>query len=230
MALAVAENVTAGSAGATNIVLTLSSAPENDLLVSTCMTKSATLTNPTGFTTAVEVLNGGNADILRQAYKVAGASEDTTPEWTGINSGDGAAASCRRITGAATASPLDQTASDGYTAAQTSQVTGTTGTLAQADEIAIGAAGLRESVTSSSVDSSFVGLNHYEDPGIGNIVTMLDAHKIVAATTAISATFSWTGSAGTMGLVATYKAIVAIAATPIPFRGSFGRRRSRYGF
>ena len=207
MALAVAENVVAGtSSNVTELALTLSSAPENDLLVSNCMTRSSTLTNPTGFTTAIEELNAGNADILRQAYKVAGASESTTPTWTNVNSGDGTAASCRRITGAATSSPLDKTATDGVTAAQTSQASGTTATLSQADEIAVAAAGLREDGTSASVDSSFVGLNDQAGTGAGgiNLVNLLDAHLIVAATTAVSCTFSWTGSATTMGLIATY--------------------------
>lgn len=219
MALAFVQSASAGKGTAgTSCTATLGAGPtQNNLLIASLFTKGVAATNPTGFTTAIEVVNSTNDDRLRLTYKVAGAGESASIGFTGLSSGAGteSAVGVMEFSGNATSSPLDQTASTGFTAAVETLSSGTTGTLAQAAEVACAAFGLRNNVvTSPSLDNSYT-LRSHQAGGTGTATaTIIDGYRITAATTAQDTDASWTTAAGAMGVIATFKELIAGGAVP----------------
>lgn len=212
MALAIVQDTTAGQAGggATTIVLTLGAGPtQNNLLVSPMFTRSGTATNPTGYTTDVEIVNATEDDRLRITSHIAGASESSTVTWTGFEASGagntGSAASLYEVSGAATSSPFDKSASTGRTASASSLSSGTTATLAQAAEICFVAWGIRLDVVSPSVDNGYTLQHDTPNTDVASAANLLDGYRIVAATTAQTSTLSWTFPETAMGAIATYK-------------------------
>lgn len=206
MAIAVVQSKQGNvSDNATSISATLDSAiTEGNLLTVDCFTRSTTLTNPSGFTTDVNVVNSTELDVARIASKVAGASESTTITITQSPS-DVGAIFVREISDQAS-SALDKTASTGRTTGATTISSGTTATLSQADEICLAICGLREDTSAESVDNSYTldAVTHSATPG-GTDAILLSASRIVAATTAQQTDFSWTVSTTAIAAIATYK-------------------------
>jgi hypothetical protein len=111
------------------------------------------------------------------------------------------------------ASLLDTSAFDVGTSptgasAQISRTTGTSATLAQADELVIAVLMVNNAVTSPSIDSGFT---------LGPVTArMISAYKVVAATTPVSGLFQWTGSVFANAGLATFKGAVGVNATAAP--------------
>ena len=207
--LAVDETVAVGSTGTpTDIAGTFASAPEqNDLISAVVMTRSSTLTNPSGYTTDLEVLNAVETDILRFTYKVAGASESDTVTFTGMSGSDGSALHLREISGGATASVEDAEGSTGRTTGVTSLASGDAVT-GNADDILIAGVAIRNAITNPSVTNSFVNLQHSAG-NAGLEATLLTAERIVAATGTYNTTASWTNSVTAWAGIVSYKAAAA---------------------
>jgi len=124
------------------------------------------------------------------------------------------------FSGMATASVLDvSTSSKTDNSDITSQVTGTTGTTAQADELIIIGLALATTVGSSDVTftnpvSGFTSLNVV--PNDLTDIGTFHAYKIVAATGTQAATFNWVAHEANMGAhaaIAAFKAAAAGGAT-----------------
>ena len=208
--LTVEQNKSANIRNSTSISATFDTAPTQDnLLVAVLSTRAASATNPSGWSTAIDVVNGVNNDLLRIAYKVAGASESSTVTFT-LGAADQSALGIFEVSGNATSSPLDLTASTGRQNNVTSISSGTTATTTQADEILFVGYYMRETITSPSLDNSFT-LVHHEATSGGQDITVVDGHRIVSATGAYESTASWTTSRVAMGAIATFKAAGAAA-------------------
>lgn len=206
MALAFVQRVDNAATAPTTLTIDIVTPTQNNLLVSTMFTRNdAGATNPTGFTTAMSVVNATNSDTARIAYKVAGASE-ADPAWT-FSGGDRTVAACYEFSGNDTGSPLDQTDDTAYVSTGTACTCGPTGTLSQADEVCVALVGIRDTITGPSWDNSYtLGTNRATTVADGADATLIDAYRIVAATTAQQSQASWTTSRGNMGLIATFKA------------------------
>lgn len=101
----------------------------------------------------------------------------------------------------------DKAVSSAFTSGVTSQATGTTGTLAQADEIAVASVMINNTSGGAEAwDSGFT---------IGPITTRTwTGHLVTAATTALNPTASWTTARGAHAGVVTYKASTSQTVTP----------------
>lgn len=213
MALALVQRVDTQATAPTSLTIDIATPTQNNLLASTMFTRNdAGATNPTNFTTAMSVVNSTNADTARIAYRVAGASE-ADPVWT-FSGGDRTVAACYEFSGNDTSAPLDQTDDTAYVSSGTACTCGPTGTLSQADEVCVAMVGIRDIVTSPSWDNSYTAGTFRATTILdGADATMLDAYRIVAATTAQQSQASWTTSRGNMGLIATFKAAGGAATT-----------------
>jgi len=196
---------TATQASATTITTTFPSAPtSNNLLIGNIHTRSSTLTNPTGFTTAISVLNGTNNDILRQAFKVSDGSE-TSQQWTGMEgSGADTIACAHEFSGMETSSVEDQEASAAFTSpGGTSRQVGPTSAASQNEVVYIAALGLRgAAISAESVNNGYTLVGNGDVAGSTHL---LDAYKIVTDGAAGDVTFSWTTTSVNMGLIQGYK-------------------------
>lgn len=119
-------------------------------------------------------------------------------EWSGID----------------TSSPLDVFANDGSNSASavTSRATGTTGTTAQNDELAVAAVGQGNTVTALSWTNSFATRDSNAQAGSGVYL----ADKILSATGTVTSTASWTTSRIAGGCVATFKGSVVAGEAFVP--------------
>lgn len=125
------------------------------------------------------------------------------------------------VSGCATSGSLDKTNSatvTGLTAGARTLQPGTTGTLSNANEIAVAAIGIsnNSSINNSgmSVDSSF-NLQFYNNSRSSG-EDGASSYLVVSATTALNPTFSWTEAANTAG-----SAVAVIATFQAPAGGSF---------
>jgi hypothetical protein len=212
-AIALVQRATNFDNGASStLTVDIATPTQNNLLVAVLFTRSSAWTLPSGFSLAIEHDNTSNDDSLVIAYKVAGASE-ADPQWSGLDAGGdgtGAAASVYEFSGTATVSPFDDAEVSTGISSGTSKSSGTTATLAQADEVAIAGFGYRGVVpgaTISFTNSYTIGPNtNPVSDGGGALAALLDAYRIVAATTAQETTASWTGTSDVIGAIATFKA------------------------
>lgn len=193
----------ASSASTTSLIATYSpAATVNRLLVAICFTRGDVLTNPAGWTTAVNVDNLVNNDELRIAYKIAvGGETDVEFTWA---ANDTAGLSIFEVSGNDASSPLDRTASTGITGGVSALSSGTTGTTTLADEISFCGFGLRQSVSSPSLTNSFTLEHHLES--VAQVATLLSGSRIVAGISTYETQASWTTAADAMGCIATFKA------------------------
>src|SRR5258706_1644226 len=106
------DNASGAQALGTTIAATFPGSPaQGDLMIASLFTKSDTSpTNPSGWTTDIEIINGGSLDYLRICSKIAGAGESSTVTFTGM-AGDLCGLGVMRVSRAAK-SALDQTAND----------------------------------------------------------------------------------------------------------------------
>lgn len=203
MAIARAQSASNSGPNITTLTTTFAGAPTSgNPLIAAIITRAGTLTNPTSFTTGIQVENTTESDWGRIAWKTSAGSE-TAIQWTGMSGTDAAAAKSWELSGAETSSYIDKTASTGRSTGASSIQTGSTGTLSQAAEFAIAIACIRATVTSPSIDSSFTDLDHIVGGSGGVEATLLTAEKVTAATTALNPTFSWTGSVTCWSMILT---------------------------
>lgn len=207
-----ATNTQSTSETATTIAATLGAgATAGNLLVTACSTDkdSGAWTPPSGFTIIPDAYN--NIDVsLAMAYKVAAGGE-TTITWTSANSEEH-----NMWVGeysGLTSSPLDvyQDANSG-TSNTATQSSGTTGTTAQADELAVAIF----TVDSASIggtpsyNNGFTQIQQLSDVNSGNSVLWV-ATKVLSATGTVECTLTITGGSTDQmaGQVATFKAAAA---------------------
>ncbi len=204
MALAFVQNKPALTTAATSHAVVLDAAPTQNNLVTVVFrvaTAIANVTGPSGYTMATSQDRASNSVSIW--YKVAGAAESATITFTTAAGANGRIEAIE-FSGNATSSPLDKI--NGATTASmvTSIQTGSTGTLSQADEVAVtgslqgGANGGTE-----AIDSSFTAL---DTASFNNIIA---GYRIVAATTALNPTHSWVSSLDAAAVIATFKAAAA---------------------
>jgi hypothetical protein len=191
-----------------------SSAAKGNLLVALIMTRGDPLGNPTGWTTAIDVLNATNNDHLRIAYKVAAGGETAAAFTTPANE-----LSCAAMYEVAVPDPagiqlaLDQATSTAYTTGVTSLSSGTTGTIEVADEIAFAAFGYRQNISSPSLNSGFT-LEHNLEVTTVATNELVTGQRILGEVGTYSTTASWTTAADVMGAIATFRQVQNTEVTP----------------
>ena len=179
-------------------------ATAGNLLVA-CANSDATISLPSGWTLVVSVINFTG---LYQWMKIAAGGE------TGITITPGATTTAEvwvaEYSGN-TATPLDKTASANPGVNASTIVSGTTATLAQADELAVACFGWNDSTgtagTMLSLTNSFVEVADLRGTDPTSMDTWLGVATLaVSATTALSTTATLGGSGGRpVGAIATYK-------------------------
>lgn len=190
---------------------TYSPAPtQGNLLVAVANSDATVTMTSTGWTQAISSVNDTG---LYQWYKIAGASESATVTVT-----PSSAASTEIVIeewNGNTATPLDKTSSGSLVTGSTCP-SGTTATLAQADEEGIAAFGWNSANTADSYTNSYVEVA--EIIGLGTLATRLAVTELaLASTAATTTTMTLSGSTANAksGLIATYRA-AAVAAVPVP--------------
>lgn len=164
----------------------------------------------TDFTAAANVIEG---QVIKLLYKLSvGGETSITLSTNTVSSTKGA---WLAVFSAGTGwiwsvSPLDKTATAASGAGDvTSQSTGTTATLAQADELAVALLGIRRTADATSVhaaDNSFT-LEGVAQPTAGAQMGEAGmAYRVLAATTGITTTFTWTTAYRAGGVIATFMA------------------------
>ena len=121
--------------------VTLDSTPtEGNLLVACHYTAALGSAGPSGWTEGFALVNTPNTDSGRLAFKVAGSGESTTVTCTS-STGEEHVLAAFEFEGPWNATPLDVTATNGPDTSVSSISTGTTGTTAQNDELAVAMVG-----------------------------------------------------------------------------------------
>lgn len=171
----------------------------------------------TDWTEDVKATNAGNVivQILRQTA-ISNLPSGSLIGVTAVNSGDAVAAAIVKITGLA-ASPKDGSSTG--TGNGTSPSSGATGTLAQADEICIGAIGTEGPPTDAAgtwSNSFNAGQRDGTDTaGATSNVTISEGYLIVSATTAQTAAKTGIQSRDWAAAIATYKGFIPPPFDPI---------------
>ena len=199
---------------ASSIAVTLGSTPtEGNLLVACHFTGHANSIAPSGFSEAVALTDTPNTDQGAIYYKVAGSGESTTITATSGGSNE-QTLTVLEIEGPWNASPLDVTASAGPSSTSTRD-TGTTGTTAQADEVAVAMVTWRHSDqdTTTTWSDSFVEQSE-------NVRTNYKGHstatKLLTSTGTVTTTATMSNTLTSMGGVALFKKQAAGGGLSIP--------------
>ncbi len=183
------------SASATTTV-TFTAATANSLLVLGCHapTTLANFVTPTGWSVAVSDQDdaAGHAGAIYYKQAVGG---ETSVAFTATGSAK-VAAEYIEVSGL-TAWQVDKTATNDPVGSGTTCQTGSTGTLTNAAEYAFALIATNDTATLTSWDSSFVN-----DQGDSSYPVC--GTKIVAATTALNPTATWTTSRARTGMIATF--------------------------
>lgn len=132
---------------------------------------------------------------------VGGSSHQVTVTQSGSN--NTAVAFAEEISGLDTSAPLDKTAIG--TTFASSVTTASTGTLSQADEFATTGC-YAQGANDPTVGGAFTSLGAGVSVGSNNYVE--SAYLVVSATTALTATWTTSGSATLSAVIVTYKAYV----------------------
>lgn len=206
MALGFVQVAAVSGFSTTSYTVPISTPTQNNLLVSTMFTRGTAAINPTGFTTAIEVVNSTEDDRERITYKIAGVAEPG-PVWSGLDTGDGAGtcADCYEFSGNDTVSPLDRTASTGRTATVTSVASGTTSALLDPDEVCVAACAHRGLVNVSTMSNNYTQGTDINDGAPTGMCGLQSGYRIVASNSAQSTTFSWNNADTVMAAIATFK-------------------------
>lgn len=200
----------------TTCTATLAATPASgNLLVASVFTRSANLTNPVNWTTAVDVVNATDNDVHRIAFRTAGASEPAAVTFTN-DEGFATIVGAMEFNGAQ-ASPMDQTASTGRTSAA-SISTGTTATTTTTDAIAVASVGARDlSNEAVTWTNAFTGLHAVNDGT--NLAQLYDAYRSLTAVGTYETTATWTTSAVSLAAIAIFKVEGGGAAGRVILRG-----------
>ena len=207
-----------------SLVVTFDSTPvSGNLLVAVHMTgdgSSDSCASASGsYTSAIHWQNATELDAVRLWYRIAGASEATAVTAT-PSASDENVLLLLEIEGPWEASPVDQTTNPGRAASTTTYDCGTTGTLSQADEVAVATAYTRHSANGDfnvTYDNSFV----YDNGSmmVSPAKSLALATKLLSATTAVTTTQTVLTAAVTMGGIVTFKKAAGGPSAPM-FRGS----------
>lgn len=203
-------NPTAGA-----LTVTFASAPtQNNLLIVAAMSSSFGSMTSTGWSAGPLT---DDFDAMYLYYKLAGASESSAVAWTPTTN-DETAMWIAEYSGNVTASPLDGSNFNKPVANAATIATGTTATLTQADELAVGVVSAVRLATGATVtgwSNSFVQVAGIYTTGGTDHPGLAVATRALAATTAITSTATWsTTVTHPIGMIATFKAAAAAASPP----------------
>lgn len=166
--------------------------------------------NLTKITAASGAIGGGALSYVSVWY-IYNNTAQTTPTFTFTKSaGTGIEVVLLEYTGLTTTDPLDQVARAGGTT--TSMSSGSTGTLAQANELVVGIGG--DDFGVGEVYTAGSGYGHLEQRTAA-AGTIAFEDKVVAATTAVSATFTLSDTTDNATSVLTFK-VASVAAPGSP--------------
>jgi hypothetical protein len=180
-----------------------------DLLVACISTNDGSFDNPTGYTTAIEYDEPVADDMQRIVYKVSTGDSGQVQATNFV--GNSKFITILEYSGTDTSSPLDQTATRTRQDGVTSSTVGPTGTLANADSVAVAQIYIRDTAfpVSFSVTDSFT-LEFQFGTGAGTPWSAV-ADKLLASTTGPQTTFNWTTAGNVGGTIATFKGLTAAA-------------------
>jgi hypothetical protein len=204
------QKATAGSAGATSsVTATYGAAPTqaNLLVLVHHYRDMGTVTLPTGWTQAVALVDSGSTITI--AYKIAGATEGAGVT-VSVSVSDHQTLTIFEYSGIDTASPLDQTASNGCRSNGTSCSSGTTATTVQADELVIAAIGLNgpSGGWTNTWTNGFTQQSTVESSAnpADNRSASSTADRIVSAAGTFETIEGWITKHKAQGAIATFKA------------------------
>ena len=173
-----------------------------NLLVACFGSRGMVSTLPGGWTAAVTVDNGTEADRLQLAYKIAGLNEPSAVPFTNLTP-EGHALSIAEFTGIG-AAPLDVTASTGRSPGVTSISSGMTATTAQPDALSLVCGHARANIGSPAWDGGVTPLHNLIAIS-PNTVEILSGYKVETTQGAKSYTMTWTTSATALAAIAVFK-------------------------
>lgn len=210
------QHVTNTAGGATNTITgTFSAATAGNTLFAVVMSRPngvfAGMDTPSGWTKIYQWANNsnGNAPEITTYYKIASGGE-TSVTTTDTTATAGNFAIVVNEYSGLTGTPLDQSGfnGDSTTSSVGSLTSGTTGTLAQASELCIGAwafrgVGSSATYSNSYTEDAFLAVNiDTAVPG-----TLMVAYLEVSSTTAQASTATWTSPLGrAISQIVTFKA------------------------
>lgn len=158
---------------------------------------TATITPPSPFTSVLSKIQSG---VKVEVFVGLAVGGETSFDF-GYDAGASASVSLTEFTNILAASPVDVSASAGANGV-TSQVTGTTGTTAQADSMAVACIAWAATVTSPSCATGFT-LGSYSASAMSGI-----AYKVLSATGTQNGTWSWTTARDTAAAIIVLKGLV----------------------
>lgn len=169
----------------------------------------ATITPPSPFTSVLSKVQGGGKLEVFIGKAVGG---ETSFDF-GFDAGAACSVSLTEFTNILAESPVNVSASNGGTGVE-SLATGTTGTTAQADSMAVACAAWVGTVTSPSCTTDFT-LGSYTATAHAGI-----AYKVLSATGTQDGTWSWTGARDAATAIIVLKGLaVAGNSKHLPLRG-----------
>ena len=212
-----AETITP-SASATEATVTLGSAPTpGNWLFGFFLGGNGdeTVTPPSGWTKHLNDGTGGNYDLRCLASRKVQSGDSATITFTTNSSGDTFALVVFEVSGLVSTNPIDKTVSDSHTESTANHWQfASTGTLSQADELAIGVMGYWETGPFNNQWPSgwTEELDIYETAGWDMMVT--GGSKVTTSTAALSPDITITGLHRCFGVLITLKAASALEITP----------------
>jgi hypothetical protein len=178
---------------------------EGNLLVALHFTGDANSIAPSGFSEAVALTDGTNADQGAIYYKVAGSSESTTIT-ASSGSADEQMLVVYEVVGPFAASPLDQTDSDGPSV--TTNLSLATSALAQADEFVVVLATQR--AVGAYCTEMTGGIANRGRQSSADAKMIVTGYAVPNSTDAISTTITLDNSQYMMAGIATFKKASAV--------------------
>lgn len=232
MAINVVQCQYATVASASSIGVTITPTSGNAIIVifidgAVSLSSLGTLTVPSGYTTKASINSGGSYQEHAINYSVSGGSQTPTYSWTGGAIAAGLYA--LEISGMLNAG-FDQTNSQTFVNSSTTIASGTTGTLAQAAEIAVASWNLDGSfhTTLVSLSNSYTAAPTNGDQTGNTTQPALLAYLITNSTAATSSTETTTDACSGTGLISTWEAAATVADTQEWMIGS--PRKANYSF
>lgn len=211
--------------GVTGTTATFTAATAGNLLVLGVASNTAQTwgTTPTGWNILAQVTNGsGNMSAIFYWVIAAGGETSAVLAWS--NSGSNARWALVEFEGAFDGTPLDVSTENeaSISTAVTSMSTGTTGTTAQNDELAVGyfASDASETVETGRAYTNSFAENLWPNGVLGRAGSWF-VSKVLSATGTAETTFSTTDTGDEMyAAIATFKKAVAAAGQPTSLRAT----------
>jgi hypothetical protein len=165
-----------------------------------------TIKTPTGYTLVLSHNPASSGQAIYWYEKEAAGGETAVTVATSDDQVDTIGGVLYEVTELTDDTAFDKSATQNLTTSVVSKTTGTTATLAQADEIAIGAVMVNGDISAESWSNSFTGS--------GKTSRLYTAYKVVSATTGVETTMSWTTQRSTISAIATFKAAATSTQPP----------------